>query len=407
MRTIARPDASPGEDAEHHRAGAASRAARSLAGPALIVICVLIAMRGFVFENLLTNQHFDILAFWLPRSCFLGRSLAAGHVPLWNPFEMAGVPFAADPQSWWLYAPAMLLSWALPCGEGLRAFIVLQPLLAGLGLYAFLRMEGLRRAAATAGGLSIAVAIAASLIGISLPFSGTLAWTPFVLIGASGCLRATRWSRRIAWAALGALAWGQVASAHMSHGLMMCTGLTAAYVAAKSIHDVRARSVTWWRAAAIGVGFLALFPLANLAILVPRLALIERSSLHAGYAALRGTQPPITGTDLPLDITGVFAGWPFALATTPGAYVGAAILLMTPAALRDRRPQPFRRCAIHIRGTTSSFPQRTRRYWLVWWRSAAAARLERPLRLLPQYPNAGLLLTHQLPRCRPQAVVAR
>ena len=68
-----------------------------------------IAVRGFAFSNLLTNQQPDILSFWLPRSCLMARALSDGHVPLWNPFEMLGAPFAADPQSGWLYAPQMLL----------------------------------------------------------------------------------------------------------------------------------------------------------------------------------------------------------------------------------------------------------------------------------------------------------
>ena len=52
------------------------RAAGAAAGPALIVAVVLVAMRGFAFADLLSNQHPDVLSFWLPRSCLLGRSLA-------------------------------------------------------------------------------------------------------------------------------------------------------------------------------------------------------------------------------------------------------------------------------------------------------------------------------------------
>ena len=45
----------------------------------------------------------------------------------------------------------------LGCGTALRVFIVLQPLLAGVGLYWFLRTERLGRVAATAGGLSLSM----------------------------------------------------------------------------------------------------------------------------------------------------------------------------------------------------------------------------------------------------------
>ncbi len=336
MRTAERSPAQP-EIAREISSSAFIRTLVAIAGPALIVVSVIVAMRGFVFADLLTNQHPDILSFWLPRSCLMGRSLAAGRVPLWNPFEMAGTPFAADPQSGWLYLPWMLTSWLFPCGVGLRVFIVLQPILAGLGLFWFLRKEGLRRVAASAGGLSLAMAIAASNVAISLPFAGTLAWTPFVLVGASGYLQADRWSRRLPWLALGALAWGQVASAHLSHGLVMATGLLVVYIAARSARDVRAGSTTVSRAILVGLAFLAFIPLANLAILIPRFALIDRSSLRGGYAALGGTLAQAAGVeDRPLPTSGVWNGWPFQLASTPGAYVGAAILLLVPASLRAR-----------------------------------------------------------------------
>jgi hypothetical protein len=307
----------------------------AVAGPALIVVSVLIALRGFAFLPRLTSQHPDILTFWLPRSCLLGDALSSGHVPLWNPFEMAGTPFAADAQSGWLSVFTMAFSWAFGCGNGLRALVVLYPITAGLGLWWFLRREGLGRIAATAGGLSLAMTMAASVVAIAMPFAGTLAWTPFVLVGASGYLGASGW-RRLPWLALAALAWGQVATAHLSHGLMICTALTVAYVVARSIRDVRAGSIPTRAAVLLGLAFVAFLPLANLAILLPRFVLLERSSLRVGYGALEGTVAAPLGESRPIPDHGVWSAWPLALASTPGAYVGAAILLAIPFAFRDR-----------------------------------------------------------------------
>ncbi len=336
MDTAIRAPSQPAADRQTPGISRARRFLAAAAGPALIVVAVLIALRGFAFLPRLSNQHADLLSQWLPRSCFLGRSLGQGHVPLWNPFELAGTPFAADPQSGWLSLPTMLLSRVLGCGAGLRALIVINPILAGLGLRWFLRKEGLGRIAATAGGLSIAMAMAASTVAISLPFSGTLAWTPLVLVGASGYFGTRGWGR-LAWLALAALAWGQVATAHLSHGLVMCTGLAAAYVVARSIRDVRRSELEARSALLLSVGFFAFLPLANLAILVPRFALIERSSLRAGYGVLEGTLPRIAGVqDRPIPTTGVWSAWPLALASTPGAYLGAVTLLAIPLALRDR-----------------------------------------------------------------------
>ncbi|MEX2275360.1 MAG: YfhO family protein [Actinomycetota bacterium] len=311
--------------------------ARSVAGPALIVALTLFALRAFVFESLLTNQHPDILSFILPRLAFLGRSLADGHLPLWNPFHFAGAPYAADPQSGWLYLSPMLLFSTLSPGTAMRAFIVWNPLLAGLGMYTFLRLERLSRTAATAGGLSIALALAASTIAISLPFAGAIAWTTVVLVGAAGYVRTRRLSRRAMWLALAAFGWGQVASAHMSHGLAMCTALTAGYLIAHAVWDARADDRSGWRAAGSVVVFLAVLPLANLAILLPRLDYIARSSLGGGYEGLADPLGQGRLAERPIMTNGVWGGWPFALGTAPGAYVGAILLLCVPAALRTKR----------------------------------------------------------------------
>jgi len=306
-----------------------------VAGPLLIVVCVVFALRGFVFAPLLTNQHPDILSMWLPHFCFLGKSLANGHVPVVNPYQMAVMPFASDPQSGWLYAPPMALFAAFPCATALRLFILFNPLLASLGLYWFLRKEQLHRIAATVGGLSFGMLIAASTVAISLPFAGTLAWTPVVLVGASGFLRAPTVPRRLLWLGLAAAAWAQVSVAHLSHGLAMCTMTTVVYVVARSARDVRAGRVSWRAAALLAVGFLAFLPLADLAVFIPRLALVPKTSLRGGYAAVGGAVAHLAGIeDQPLSPSGVWAGWPFAVGTAPGAYAGATVLLAVPAALR-------------------------------------------------------------------------
>jgi hypothetical protein len=303
----------------------------------IIVAGVLFALRGFAFHPLLTNRQPDILAFWLPRFAFLGRSLAAGHVPLWNPFEMLGYRFAADPQSGWLYVPPMVLFSTLSPGAAMRALIVLDPLLAGLGLFWFLRKESLARLTATAGGLTLAMLMSTSEMAIQIPFAGFLAWTTIVLVAASGYRQADRWSRRLGWSALGAFAWSQVASAHMSQGLVMSSLLVTAYLVAVSVTAVRVGELGPWTAAGRAALFLAVLPLASLAILVPRLSFIGVSSLRRGYAALgQPLRPTIGLQDPPIATNGVWAAWPLAYGVAPGAYTGAVMLLAVPFALRDR-----------------------------------------------------------------------
>jgi hypothetical protein len=314
------------------------RRGRSVAGPLLIVASVLFALRGFVFHPLLTNSHVDILSFWLPRFAFLGRSLAAGHVPLWNPFEMAGYRFAADPQSGWLYAPVMALFSLFNPGTAMRWFIAFNPMLAGLGIYAFCRREGLGRIAATGAGLSSAMIVATSEISISLPFAGALAWTPVALLGASGYRRAAEWSRRLAWLALGAFAWSQIAAAHMSHGLVMGTLMVIVYLVFGFAADVRAGRLSAPAALGRVCLFIGALPLTALPILYPHLSFIRSSSLRGGYGAVADVGKGYSaGQEAPLQTGGTWAGWPFSFAAAPGPYAGAVILLAVPAALRTRK----------------------------------------------------------------------
>jgi hypothetical protein len=332
--------------------GWARRVASATAGPALIVAGVLFALRGFVFADRLSDAHPDILTFWLPRFSFLGRSLAAGHVPLWNPFEMAGYRFAADPQGGWLYLLPMGLFSQLSPADAMRAFIVANPLVAGVGLFGFLRIERLSRLAATAGGLSLAMLMSTSEIAISMPFAGAMAWTTVCLAGAAAYRRATGWPARLGCIAIGAIGWSQVATAHLSHGLVVCTALVTAYLVAGVVVEAsgtqpsdprgegesRSRSWATGAAAARAAVFLVALPVLSLAILMPRVDALEASSLAAGYDRLGDAIGTLGGSDPgSLQANGVWAAWPLAFGATPRAYAGATILLGVPLALRARR----------------------------------------------------------------------
>jgi hypothetical protein len=297
---------------------------RAIAGPLLIVGCVLVVLHGFAFGGKLSDQHPDVLAFWLPTYCFLGKGLAAGHIAAWNPYVMAGVPFAADPQSGWMYLPAMALFGVLPCDLAIRWMIVLQPVLAGLGIYWFMRNEGLSRAAATTAGLSLSLGLSASRLVLFLPFPSSFAWTALLLAACSKYLRATTWSGRLAWCAVTAAAWGQLAGAYAGHGLLIGTGAMVAYVAAKVFANLRSR--VWRRREVVRLLALLLPALAliNLAVLLPRLLYLGRSSYGSGFANFAQG-------------VGLDAAWPIRFAAVPGAYLGAAALALAFAGWRSQR----------------------------------------------------------------------
>jgi hypothetical protein len=324
------------------RTRAATRVLAAVAGPIGIVAAVVVALHPVLLGEV-PIQNLDLLAYFFPNHCYLGSSLAAGRIPAWNPYAMGGVPFAADPQSGWMYLPAMLLYGVLPCDLAVRAFIVSQPLLAGLGAFWFLRGERLSRPAATAGGLALSLTMANSAIVASLPFAGALAWSMIVLGAASRCLRSTTWHRRLAFAALTGAAWSQLAAAHMSHGLVLGTSALAVYAGITVWRGIRGGTMR--RREAFGtLGLLALaLPTVSLAFLLPRLAYLPRTSLALGYrrlndlaAVLGGRAPTAYGVS-----HAAKAGWIAGLAGPSGAYLGSAGLLLSFGGLWSRRHRPL------------------------------------------------------------------
>ncbi|MDP8956258.1 MAG: YfhO family protein [Actinomycetota bacterium] len=299
--------------------------AKGAAGPALIVGAVLVLLHGYAFGGKIANG--DLPTFWLPTFCYLGRSLASGHIPTWNPYAMGGVPFAADPQSGWMYAPSMLLFSSLPCDVAIRWMVVLQPIIAGLGIYWFLRSEGTGKASATVGGLVLALGIAGSQLSNSLPLSAALAWTAASLACCSRFFRATRTSARILWALATALAWGQLAAAHLSIGMLMGSGLIASYALAKAWdQELVARVGSRRSVLALAAVLPALFVLVNVGYLLPRVSYLPGTSLGLGYSALEELSAQLSGFEVHRPVPASSPTWPLKLATTPGAHSGAVAL---------------------------------------------------------------------------------
>lgn len=317
----------------------ARRWAPKIAGPLVIALCPLVVLSGFWLGGSLTNQHVDLLSFWLPRWCFLGTSLADGHIPTWLPHQFAGVPFASDPQSGWLYVPAMLLFSTFSCTRAIGLMVALNPVIAGVGMYAFFRLEGVGRPAATVGGLTLALSMAGSVVALSMPFAGTLAWTAVALAGGAGYLHARRGVALLGWLGFTAFALSQVAAAHLTHGLVIAVLMVGLYVAARSVLQVRAGVRSGLSAVAAGLGLFAAFPVLAAAVFIPRLALLPRTSLGHGYTELARVTAELSGP-LPRPILadeGVSGWWGTSFARGPGGYVGALAILLLVMALRATR----------------------------------------------------------------------
>src|SRR5205823_2720902 len=114
-----------------------------------------------------------------------------------------------------------------------------------------------------------------------------------------------------------------------------------AYLLASAVADQSAGG-TWWHGAGRVFGFVAFMPLASLAVLLPRFAYIQSSSLKSGYDAIATPLKAAAGiVDKPIFANGIWAAWPLGFGATPGPYVGATILLAVPLAWRDRARRPL------------------------------------------------------------------
>src|SRR5689334_21179746 len=91
----------------------------------------------------------DLYAYFFPRFVNVGRSAAAGALPLWNPWELCGVPFLASGQTGTLNPIVALVFGVLAPGPGLAAYLVLHFVLCGVLIYGLARALGLGTAGAS------------------------------------------------------------------------------------------------------------------------------------------------------------------------------------------------------------------------------------------------------------------
>jgi hypothetical protein len=136
----------------------------------------------------LYGDHSDLIALHVPWMTFLARSWQVdGELPLWNPLQFAGLPFAHDIQAAISYPPHAIFRWV---GEGdvgsaLSWLIVAHVVWAGCGMFLYSRATGLGRAASIVAGVGFMLAgkwMLHLLLAGHYAFAG-LAWLPWTLLG--------------------------------------------------------------------------------------------------------------------------------------------------------------------------------------------------------------------------------
>src|SRR5215467_13631627 len=133
---------------------------------------VLLGRETFVFRDF---GLFSYPVAFFQRDCFW-----RGEVPLWNPYNLCGVPFLAQWNTMTLYPPAIIYL-LLPLGWSLSFFCLLHLVWAGLGMYFLARQWT---------GRELAAGIAGTIFtfnGLILNFLmwpshvATMSWLPWVL----------------------------------------------------------------------------------------------------------------------------------------------------------------------------------------------------------------------------------
>ena len=183
-------------------------------------IPALIAALGLAYFGLLVarpsqtlySDHSDLIALHVPWETFFARSWQeTGEMPLWNPLQFAGLPFAHDIQAATAYPPHWIFGRIAPAnvGAALSWLLVLHVILAGWGTYAYARMDGLGRAASLVAAIGFMFAgkwLLHLILAGHYAFIG-LAWLPWAALGMVQAVRG-RGLIAAAWggAALGLMA---------------------------------------------------------------------------------------------------------------------------------------------------------------------------------------------------------
>jgi hypothetical protein len=283
----------------------------------------------------------DTATAFYPWYAYLGENLRSGHIPMWNPHQFAGTPFAADPESGWAYLPATLLFTVLPLTQAANAFLLVHVLLAGLATFALARSLGIRPIGALLGG--IAYSTSGFLLGHAIccfAYSSVAAWLPVGLLGIERAINGTTLAQRARWAAVSGLGVSQILAAWLGQGAYYALLFLGAYVAYRTLGAPRTSVQRRVKAMVLHGAMLLMVGFGLAAIgLMPRLEYNALSNLPGGYGAAGLASPTAALTDW-----GIIEDWQSRLLTPGFHYVGVvslALALAAPVAVRGRHAAPF------------------------------------------------------------------
>ncbi len=221
----------------------------------------------------------DILMGAYPTRVFVHRLFDAGMVPLWNPYQLGGMPLLGDVQVAPYYLPNLLLDWLYRGQElsylAFELLVVAHYALGGLFLYAYLRGLGVIPTAALIG--SIAFQFNGFFVGHRGHYSmlAVTVWLPAVLWTLDRSWHTPRPAAMIAWSVAAGLALSQMVMAGHPQLTLYCALAIAAYAAYRWADAWKHPASKWERLRvpatfalagllALGIAAVTLLPVAEL-----------------------------------------------------------------------------------------------------------------------------------------------
>lgn len=253
---------------------------------AVILGLTLIALwHRWVFDNWLARH--DLLAFFLPWLGALGDRLGALDLPALNPYIFSGAPFAGDPESGWMYLPAMLLFPLFEVTVAYKLMILMLLVLAGTSTYGLARLLGYNMLAALFS--AVAFEFGPFLYGQTdccTVATKMTAFLPLAFLGVELGLRARSWPTRLAAWAIGGIAISQMFAAWLGQGVFNALLLIAAWVVFRTLIIPPEPGWSWreriFRLVTTGPAVLVAGLLLGAAGILPRLAANAESNNAGG-----------------------------------------------------------------------------------------------------------------------------
>ncbi|HEX3814728.1 MAG TPA: hypothetical protein VHX59_17990, partial [Mycobacteriales bacterium] len=322
---------------------------RVSAGHIAVALLLLVPLLAFVVpaiagHPIMPNDDADQN---YPLRVLAGRQLAAGHLPLLNPYIWSGAPLLGGWNAGAAYPFTALFAILPPVGAWV-ANEVLTYWTAGLGLYAFLRSRGIRPVGAWLGATAFTVGGSFAIQVEHFGLVAGVSWIPLGLLALARLAEVTSRRRRVGWAALLGVFGAMCVLAGEPRAIDDAAVIIGAYALWLLIRGGRSRRDYLLAA----VGGLALAVLLSAVQWLPGLYAVSESqrseaaydlfssgSLHPAWLVLL-TMPVLLGGSNSFRVPGLFAGYNMPeLASYIGLLplVGAVALLGT---LRRRRPIP-------------------------------------------------------------------